>query len=121
VKFSTVNICQGSRFAVALLHLFGKCYPLQSFSGAFQFDSDWLKLVGAPQQPTHAITDGYKRPSLPIDCDVLRMTMSLPPDDSNYDLYVEIQLLMNYCSRFGFTLAQTFGALSCSISDSDGN
>ena len=78
--------CAGSRFAVALQHLKGHHYPLQCFSGAFELDSDWLNLVGVPLQQKHANTGGYERPPLPIDCDLLRMTSSLPSDDSNYNL-----------------------------------
>ena len=76
----------GFRFAVALQHLQGHHYPLQTFSGAFELDSDWLNLVGVPLHQKHANPSGYERPPLPIDCDVLRMTLSLPSDDSNYNL-----------------------------------
>jgi len=76
----------GFRFAVALQHLQGHHYPLQTFSGSFELDSDWLNLVGVPLHQKHANPSGYERPPLPIDCDVLRMTLSLPSDDSNYNL-----------------------------------
>jgi hypothetical protein len=75
----------GTRFAVAFLHLLGKNYPLQSFLGRFLLEPDWLSSVGRQTHPRTS-SDGYVRPSLPIDCDLLRMTMILPPDDANYDL-----------------------------------
>jgi hypothetical protein len=78
--------CAGSRFAVAFLHLHGNHYPLQTFSGTFQLEPDWLNLVGLPFQQLQPNPGASVRPHLPIDIDVLRMTSMLPSDDSDYNL-----------------------------------